>query len=490
MTSRLRHVLPIVALLAGAMFLAAATAQNAPKEDSEVLKALHKLDKLLAQDAAKDGDKAEKTNRSIREQDIYIPYEKLRQVFEKHGRGVFLPYEKFHRALAGRAGEDPAGRRPQAARGRADLRNRQPGDRREGRGPGEGQAPDRGAGRGLDGRAAAAQRRRHHRGHARRQARPHRRRGGPGLPAAHREEGEGTAADDAGPGIRPGDLPVAGHQQRLVPGPAGPGEPVASGDSAGRREGESPPADRRHGSPRRGETRPRREEARRNGRAGVRRHRPRGANRLDAQGRRGHRPGRLDQRSGRRASLDHRRGRPVEDHAGLLDQPGRVGPIGDRRAGRPEGRERLRRQCPPVVGRAGGGRSADHRPTVRARQRFADGHGRVGEARPREGPADDFRARGQGGGGRPAAGRAGGPGGRGHEGRGRAAERALAGRCRRVAPRAAAHKMDLRLPLRRSALRANAQHREGAAADRGRFAPGGGASARAAGVETDGGLHD
>lgn len=32
---------------------------------------------------------------SIREQDIYIPYEKLRQVFEKHGRGVFLPYEKF-----------------------------------------------------------------------------------------------------------------------------------------------------------------------------------------------------------------------------------------------------------------------------------------------------------------------------------------------------------------------------------------------------------
>ena len=31
----------------------------------------------------------------ILEQDIYIPYEKLRQVFEKHGRGVFLPYEKF-----------------------------------------------------------------------------------------------------------------------------------------------------------------------------------------------------------------------------------------------------------------------------------------------------------------------------------------------------------------------------------------------------------
>ncbi len=32
---------------------------------------------------------------AVREQTIYIPYEKLRQVFEKEGRGVFLPYEKF-----------------------------------------------------------------------------------------------------------------------------------------------------------------------------------------------------------------------------------------------------------------------------------------------------------------------------------------------------------------------------------------------------------
>jgi len=31
----------------------------------------------------------------IREQTIYVPYDRLRQVFEKHGRGVFLPYEKF-----------------------------------------------------------------------------------------------------------------------------------------------------------------------------------------------------------------------------------------------------------------------------------------------------------------------------------------------------------------------------------------------------------
>ncbi len=31
----------------------------------------------------------------LREQTIYIPYERLKNVFEKQGRGVFLPYEKF-----------------------------------------------------------------------------------------------------------------------------------------------------------------------------------------------------------------------------------------------------------------------------------------------------------------------------------------------------------------------------------------------------------
>lgn len=35
------------------------------------------------------------TEPMLREQSIYIPYEKLRKVFEKQGRGVFLPYEKF-----------------------------------------------------------------------------------------------------------------------------------------------------------------------------------------------------------------------------------------------------------------------------------------------------------------------------------------------------------------------------------------------------------
>ena len=61
------------------LFLANVFALSAAENDS-------------TQDAAKD---REKKAQSIREQNIYIPYEKLRQVFEKQGRGVFLPYEKF-----------------------------------------------------------------------------------------------------------------------------------------------------------------------------------------------------------------------------------------------------------------------------------------------------------------------------------------------------------------------------------------------------------
>ena len=43
---------------------------------------------------AKDGD--EKSD-SINEQTIYVPYEQLREVFERDGRGVFLPYDKFQK---------------------------------------------------------------------------------------------------------------------------------------------------------------------------------------------------------------------------------------------------------------------------------------------------------------------------------------------------------------------------------------------------------
>src|SRR5205085_1805255 len=31
----------------------------------------------------------------VRERNVYVPYEKLKETFEKEGRGVFLPYEEF-----------------------------------------------------------------------------------------------------------------------------------------------------------------------------------------------------------------------------------------------------------------------------------------------------------------------------------------------------------------------------------------------------------
>ena len=38
---------------------------------------------------------ADHTPDVLREQTIYIPYEKLRRTFEREGRGVYLPYDKF-----------------------------------------------------------------------------------------------------------------------------------------------------------------------------------------------------------------------------------------------------------------------------------------------------------------------------------------------------------------------------------------------------------
>jgi hypothetical protein len=78
MTPSLRHWLPIVA---AGVLVSLTFAGKSPAQDSS--------------DAAKSKEDAAALEKSIREQDIYIPYDKLRQVFEKHGRGVFLPYDKF-----------------------------------------------------------------------------------------------------------------------------------------------------------------------------------------------------------------------------------------------------------------------------------------------------------------------------------------------------------------------------------------------------------
>ena len=47
---------------------------------------------VVAQEPPKANDEPQDV---LREQTIYIPYEKLRQTFEREGRGVFLPYDKF-----------------------------------------------------------------------------------------------------------------------------------------------------------------------------------------------------------------------------------------------------------------------------------------------------------------------------------------------------------------------------------------------------------
>lgn len=49
-----------------------------------------------ADEAETDGEAAaDQTETPLREQTIYIPYSKIRGIFEKEGRGVFIPYEQF-----------------------------------------------------------------------------------------------------------------------------------------------------------------------------------------------------------------------------------------------------------------------------------------------------------------------------------------------------------------------------------------------------------
>ena len=73
-----RRWLMVVALTAGVAAAAAGLEAAAP-----------------AKPPAEAPEKAADEAKDLREQSIYIPFEKLREVFEKQGRGVFLPYEKF-----------------------------------------------------------------------------------------------------------------------------------------------------------------------------------------------------------------------------------------------------------------------------------------------------------------------------------------------------------------------------------------------------------
>ena len=63
------------------------------------------------QDAAQDSqsDASADDDKTLREQTVYIPFSKLRDVFEKEGRGVFLPYDQFQTLWKAAREKNPAG---------------------------------------------------------------------------------------------------------------------------------------------------------------------------------------------------------------------------------------------------------------------------------------------------------------------------------------------------------------------------------------------
>ena len=315
-------------------------------------------------------DDDKKADRKILEQDIYIPYEKLRQVFEKQGRGVFLPYEKFQELW--RAAQDK--NRPAAevkppvgaliteienvATVEKDVVRVKAKVKIEVLAEGWNEIPLRLSDAAITSATIAGQ--------------PARILGEPGQGYRLLIEKKGKQPQQIELALEyaraitrtPGQnsvsfqapqapvsrwrvvIPQAGVKVNLHPLIAA--TEVPDEKKPGRRCGE---------------------EARRNRRAGVRRRGP--EVRIDwtpkAEGR--HRFGRRRQRSNRTASLDQRGRRPHANRAALLDQPRRVGPSGHRRARRSEGGQRLRRQRAEVVGRGGGRRSANHGRAVRAGQR-------------------------------------------------------------------------------------------------------------------------
>ena len=93
------------------------TGKTAPKPAAKPAKLAGKPAKKAAEKAATGDANQEKL---IREQSIYIPYEKLRKVFEKEGRGVFLPYQKFQELWQAAQEKTPAA--APAAGGQPDHR--------------------------------------------------------------------------------------------------------------------------------------------------------------------------------------------------------------------------------------------------------------------------------------------------------------------------------------------------------------------------------
>ena len=203
--------------------------------------------------AEKDGH-AEK---SLREQDIYIPYEKLRQVFERHGRGVFLPYEEFEDLWrAAQEKNRPVGQaQPPVGAVITEIENEATVAKDVVRVKatlkidllveGWHEIPLRLAD------AAITSATLHGEPAPRSSARP-----GEDYKLLVEKKGKAARADRARLGICQGDQQNARPEQRVVPGPASPGEPLARADSAGGRESEPVSADCRHRSAGRPRCRP------------------------------------------------------------------------------------------------------------------------------------------------------------------------------------------------------------------------------------------
>ena len=159
-----------------------------------------------------------RNEKSLREQDIYIPYDKLRQVFEKHGRGVFLPYEEFEQLW--QAAQDknrPAARpRPPVGAVITEIENEATVAKDVVRvkatvkidllAEGWHEIPLRLADAAITSATLGGE------------AGPHRRRRRRRLQAAGGKEGQAARADRAVAGVCQGDQQDAGPEQRVVPG--------------------------------------------------------------------------------------------------------------------------------------------------------------------------------------------------------------------------------------------------------------------------------
>lgn len=88
----------LAALLAALCFAGTAVAQETPKPDApkpDAPKPSATKPEGPKPEAPKPSDTKPAAETPLREQTIYIPYTKLREIFETEKRGVFLPYDKF-----------------------------------------------------------------------------------------------------------------------------------------------------------------------------------------------------------------------------------------------------------------------------------------------------------------------------------------------------------------------------------------------------------